>query len=305
MAAVSCANNPQLTAGSYGVMAVRDSFGMGYVTLNGGSVMNKFVQTIGTVVILIINSGQPLWAASTKDELAELKGEVQAIKEGQVAIQKDLADIKKLLQQGARAAPSKPAFKPTEISIEGAPFLGAADATVTLVEFSDYQCPFCRRHKEQVMPALVKNFVDTGKLKYVMREFPLAMHANAKGAAQAALCAGDQGQYWQMHDKMFDNQRQLAVENLKAFGAELGLDSAVFDACLDEGKYAQQVSDDLTAGGRMGVTGTPAFVMGLTDPKDPNKANVTQFISGAQNLEKFTQVIEDLLKEDGAGEEGP
>lgn len=267
--------------------------------------MNKFVQTIGAVVIMMIISGQPLWAASTKDELAELKGEVQAIKEGQVAIQKDLADIKKLLQQGVRAAPSKPAFKPTEISIEGAPVLGAAYATVTLVEFSDYQCPFCRRHKEQVMPDLVKNFVDTGKLKYVMREFPLAMHANAKGASQAALCAGDQGQYWQMHDKMFDNQRQLAVENLKAFGVELGLDSAVFDACLDEGKYAQQVSDDLTRGGRMGVTGTPAFVLGLTDPKDPNKANLTEFISGAQSLEKFTQAIEDLLKEAGAGEEGP
>ena len=267
--------------------------------------MNKFVQTIGAVVIMVIIIGQPLWAASTKEELAELKGEVKSLKEGQAAMQKDLSDIKKLLEQGARAAPSKPAFKPTDITIDDAPFLGDADAIVTLVEFSDYDCPFCRRHKDQVMPDLIKNFVDTGKLKYVMREFPLAMHPNAKGAAQAALCAGDQDQYWQMHDMLFANQRNLTVENLKAFAVELGLDSAVFDACLDEGKYAQQVSDDLAAGGRMGVTGTPAFVLGLTDPKDPNKANVTEFISGAQSLEKFTQVIEDLLKEDGAGEEGP
>jgi len=250
-------------------------------------------------------AGQPLWAASTKADLAELKGEVKGLKEGQVAMQKDLAEIKKLLEEGARAAPSKPAFKPTEVTIDDAPVLGAADAIVTLVEFSDYQCPFCRRHKDNVMPDLVKNFVDTGKLKYVMREFPLAMHANAKGAAQAALCAGDQDQYWQMHDKMFENQRKLKVENLKAFGAELGLDSAVFDACLDDGKYAKQVSADLTTGGRMGITGTPAFVLGLTDPKDPNKANVTQFISGAQSLEKFTLTIEDLLKEAEKGEKGP
>jgi protein-disulfide isomerase len=267
--------------------------------------MSKFIQTIGTVAIMMMIAGQPLWAASTKEELAELKGEVKSLKEGQAAMQKDLADIKKLLQQGARAAPSRPAFKPTEVTIEGAPVLGAADAIVTLVEFSDYDCPFCRRHKDRVMPDLVKNFVDTGKLKYVMREFPLAMHPNAKGAAQAALCAGDQDQYWQMHDKMFENQRKLAVENLKAFAAELELDTAAFDACLDDGKYAKQVSDDLTSGGRMGITGTPAFVLGLTDPKDPNKAKVTEFISGAQSLEKFTQVIENLLKQAEEGEKGP
>ena len=267
--------------------------------------MSKFIQTISTVALLTMIAGQPLWAASTKADLAELKGEVKDIKEGQVAIQKDLADIKKLLEQGARAAPSKPAFKPTEVSIGDAPVLGAADATVTLVEFSDYDCPFCRRHKDQVMPDLVKNFVDTGKLKYVMREFPLAMHANAKGASQAALCAGDQGEYWQMHDKMFANQRKLGVENLKTFAVELGLDSTAFDTCMDDGKYAKQISADLTTGGRMGITGTPAFVLGLTDPKDPNKANVTQFISGAQSLEKFTQVIEDLLKQAEEGEKGP
>ena len=267
--------------------------------------MNKILRVTTVFSLILLLAAPSAWAASTKDELAELKGEVKSLKEGQTAIQKDLADIKKLLEQGARAAPSKPAFKPTEVTIDDAPVIGAADATVTLVEFSDYQCPFCRRHKDQVMPGLVKNFVDTGKLKYVMREFPLAMHSNAKGAAQAALCAGDQDQYWQMHDKMFENQRKLTVENLKAFGAELGLDSAVFDACLDDGKYAKQVSADLTSGGRMGITGTPAFVLGLTDPKDLNKAYVTQFISGAQSLEKFTQTIEDLLKQAEEGEEAP
>ena len=267
--------------------------------------MSKFIQTISTVALLMMIAGQPLWAASTKAELEKLQTEVQGLKEGQTAMQKELADIKKLLEQGARGRPSKPAFKPTEISVGDAPLLGDPDAIVTLVEFSDYDCPFCRRHKDQVMPDLVKNFVDTGKLKYVMREFPLAMHANAKGASQAALCAGDQGEYWQMHDKMFANQRKLGIENLKAFAVELGLDSTAFDTCLDDGKYAKQVSDDITAGGRMGITGTPAFVLGLTDPNDPNKAKVTEFISGAQSLEKFSQVIEDLLKQAEEGEKGP
>ena len=267
--------------------------------------MSKFIQIVSSVALLMTIACQPLWAASTKDELAELKAEVKDLKEGQAVMQKDLADIKKLLEQGARAAPSKPVFKATDITIDDAPFLGDADAIVTLVEFSDYDCPFCRRHKDQVMPDLVKNYVDTGKMKYVMREFPLAMHPNAKGAAQAALCAGDQGEYWQMHDKMFANQRKLEVENLKTFAAELGLDTTAFDACLDDGKYAKQVSDDLTAGGRMGITGTPAFVLGLTDPRDPNKANVTEFISGAQSLERFTQTIDDLLKKAEEGDTEP
>ena len=267
--------------------------------------MSKFNQTISTVALLMMIAGQPLWAASTKDKLDELQTEVQGLKEGQAAMQKELADIKKLLEQGARGAPSRPVFKPSDVTIDNAPFLGDADAIVTLVEFSDYDCPFCRRHKDQVMPDLVKNFVDTGIMKYVMREFPLAMHPNAKGAAQAALCAGDQDQYWQMHDKMFANQRKLGVENLKAFAVELGLDTAAFDACLDDGKYAEQVSDDIKAGGRLGITGTPAFVLGLTDPEDPNKARVTEFISGAQSLERFSQVIEDLQKKAEEGDEGP
>ena len=261
------------------------------------NLMSKFIQTISTVALLMMIAGQPLWAANTKDDLAELKGEIKGLKEGQAAMQKDLAEIKKLLEQGARAAPSKPAFKPTEISIGNAPFLGEADAIVTLVEFSDYQCPFCSRHYKQVMPELLKNFVDNGKLKYVMFELPLAMHANAKGAAQAALCAGDQDKYWQMHNKMFDNQKQLKVENLKAYGAELGLDSAVFDACLDNGKYTKQIDEDLAVAGSMGITGTPGFVLGLTDPNDSNKVTVTQFIKGAQSLDNFSATIENLLKQ--------
>ena len=142
------------------------------------------------------------WAASTKDDLAELKSEVKGLKEGQTAIQTELAAIKKLLEQGAKAAPSQPGFKPTEITIGDSPVLGDADAIVTLVEYSDYQCPFCSRHYKQVMPELVKNYVESGKLKYVMRENPiLSIHSKAMGASQAALCAGDQGKYWEMHNE--------------------------------------------------------------------------------------------------------
>lgn len=258
--------------------------------------MSRFNQMLGFVVVFAMIGCHPVWAASTKAELNEIKEEVKSLKEGQAAMQKELSDIKKLLEEGARAAPSQAGFKATDITIGDAPYMGDASATVTLMEFSDYDCPFCRRHATQVMPELVKNYVDTGKLKYVMRENPLAMHPNAMGAAQAALCAGEQGQYWQMHDKLFANQRQLAVENLKVFGTELGLDSAAFDACLDSGNYEKRVNDDIAAGRSLGVRGTPGFVIGLTDPDDPNKAHVTEFINGAQSLDTFNRTIEALLK---------
>ena len=260
--------------------------------------MNKSTRLMTILVLVALMATSSAWAASTKEDLAGLKEEVKGLKAGQVAIQNDLAAIKKLLEQGARpAAPTQPGFKAADITIDGAPFLGDENAIVTLVEYSDYQCPFCSRHAKQVMPGLVKNYVESGKLKIVMRENPIeSIHPSAKGASQAALCARDQGKYWEMHDVLFDNQRQLSIASLKTYGADLGLDAAKFDACLDDGRYEQQIKDDLASGRTLGVRGTPAFVLGLTDPDDSNKANVTEYISGAQSLDAFSQTIDSLLK---------
>jgi len=131
-----------------------------------------------------------------------------------------------------------------------------------------------------------------------MRENPiLSIHSKAMGASQAALCANDQGKYWEMHNLMFDNQKQLEVANLKAHAVTLGLDTAAFDACLDDKKYEKQINDDLAAGRGFGVRGTPAFVLGITDPDDPNKVHVSQFINGAQSLDNFKRTIDQLLEE--------
>lgn len=267
--------------------------------------MNRLIRIVTIFTLAVLMVSPSVWAASTEEDLAGLKEEIKGLKAGQVAMQKDLAAIKKILEQGAKAAPTQPGFKAADITIDGAPFLGDENAIVTMVEYSDYQCPFCSRHAKQVMPKLVQNYVESGKLKIVMRENPIeSIHPAAKGASQAALCARDQGKYWEMHDVLFDNQRQLSITNLKAYGANLGLDTAKFDACLDDGKYEQQVKDDLASGRALGVRGTPAFVLGLTDPDDPNKANVTEYISGAQSLESFSQTIDSLLSKANEVNEG-
>jgi protein-disulfide isomerase len=200
------------------------------------------------------------WPASTKEE-------IRALREQVAEMQKDLAEIKKMIKDGALAPAPPPAnvtiFKPQVKSIGSSPFKGAVDATVTRVEYSDYQCPYCARNYREVMPELLKEYADNGKLKFVMRENPIpSLHHNAVQASLGALCAKKQGKYGEMHDMLFDNQRQLSTDNLKAFAANLGLNTGQFDQCLDFKKFQKQINADIASGKKLGVSGTPGFVRG-------------------------------------------
>jgi len=254
-------------------------------------VKNTFVTFIAAGLLLFSLSA---WSASTKEEIIELGAQIEEM-------QKDLAEIKILLKEGARAPrAAQPAFKEQYISIGSSPVKGNADATVTLVEYSDYQCPYCARHYRAVMPILQKEYIDTGKLKFVMREYPLpALHKNASNAAQAALCSEAQGKYWEMHDLMFDNQKGLDVDGVKSFAATIGLDTAAFADCLDNKEMVPAVRKDLASGAKLGMGGTPGFFLGLTDPDDPDKVNLSVQIKGAQSIDKFKASIDDLLASDG------
>lgn len=241
-------------------------------------------------------------SVQAKSDVSELKAEIEALKQGQEQIQKDLEEIKTLLKQGARAAPGQQAFKPTDITLgDGVATKGEKTAPVTLVEFSDYQCPYCKRHATTVMPELIKNYIDTGKLRFVMREYPIPnLHPRAEAAAAAVLCAGDQGNYWGMHDELFNDQKAMTDDDFKTRAGKLGLDMTAFDACLASNKFDAQIKADQAEGQKLGITGTPSFVAGLTDPKDPNKVHLTKFIRGAQPYTAFASAIDELLK--GAAE---
>jgi len=167
-----------------------------------------------------------------------------------------------------------------EVDIGNAPVLGDKNAPVTIVEFSDYQCPYCERHFTQTYPQLKANYVDTGKAKIVFMDFPLSFHPEAQKAAEAARCAGEQGKYWEMHDKLFENQATLSPENEKKWARELGIDGAKFDTCLNSGKYTKAVQDDLNYGASLGIQGTPGFfVNGI-------------LVNGAQPFSAFKAVID-------------
>lgn len=242
--------------------------------------------------------------AGTKEELQALRSEVEALQQGQEQIQKDLAEIKKLLEQGARAPAAGPKpFEPTDIEIGEVAYKGANDAPVTLIEYSDYQCPYCKRHATAVMPELIKSYVDSGKVRFIMREYPIPnLHPRATAASEAALCARDQGQYWGMHDLLFADQRAMADQNFKDHAASMGLDVEAFSACLESDAHMVQIRADQAEGQKLGISGTPSFVVGLTDSDDPDTVHLTKFIRGAQPFATFSAAIDDLLKSADAAE---
>ena len=145
------------------------------------------------------------------------------------------------------------------------------------------------------MPQIEKEYIATGKLKYVVRDFPLeAIHKDAFKAAEAAHCAGDQGQYWEMHTRLFANQRALGPKDLPQHAQAQGLDVPKFQQCLDSGKYAARIRKDLEDGQKAGITGTPGFLFGLTEPNDP-KVKVLRVLKGAQPYASFKDTIDSLL----------
>jgi protein-disulfide isomerase len=157
------------------------------------------------------------------------------------------------------------------------PSKGAAAAKVTIVEFSDFQCPFCSKAEPSV-DEVMKTYSD--KVKVVFRHFPLDFHDKAFKAAEAAACAEDQGKFWEFHKTLFANQGALAIEDLKTHAKTLGLDTAKFNECLDGGKMKTKVDADMAAAKAVGVNGTPAFFINGV------------MLSGAQPFEKFKEVID-------------
>lgn len=168
----------------------------------------------------------------------------------------------------------------TQVEAKG-PSRGPADAKVTLVEFSDFECPFCAKGRdvvEQVMAAY------PGQIRLVFRQYPLPFHENAAKAAEAALCADEQGKFWPMHDALFANPQALSPDELKQHAQGVGVDEAKFAECLDSGRMAERVKEDVAAGEAAGVDGTPAFFI--------NGVRLT----GAQPLEEFKRIIDRELK---------
>ena len=184
--------------------------------------------------------------------------------------------------QGAPAQPTQPPARLRNVSPDDDPALGPEDAPVTVIEFSDFQCPYCKSFRDNTFDALQQKYGN--KIRFVYRDFPLtSIHPEAMKAAEAADCANEQGKFWEIHDLLFSTQASIGVSNSKQLAQQLGLDADKCNQCLDSDKYAQEVQADMNDGNSYGVTGTPTFFI-----------NGVRLI-GAQPLSAFTSVIDQEL----------
>jgi protein-disulfide isomerase len=220
------------------------------------------------------------------------------------AILQELQEIRRVLEkierQGeAQTAPRPHVPKTASVKIDKDPIvLGAAAAPVTMVEFTDYQCPFCRRFVQTTFPILKRDYIDTGKLRWIVLDMPLGFHQNANKAAQAAHCAGDQGKYWEMRDTLFKNNSELGSEQLPGYAREIGLDVDAFNTCLTSKRHQAQIDQSSQKASQIGITGTPSFIIGKSDGDTVSG----RLIIGAQPPTVFTTAIQQLLDQGNAQE---
>jgi protein-disulfide isomerase len=208
------------------------------------------------------------------------------------AILNELRQIHELLdkqQQQARPQ-AQPPIETARISAAGFS-MGREDAPLTLVEFADYQCPFCRQFHSSVYQRLKKDFIDTGKLRFISRDLPLDMHSNALAAAEASRCAGDQQKFWEMRDTLISHADKLEPASISTYAQELGVDTGRFQACMAEGKYTAAIRADVAEAAGAGILGTPAFVLGK--PSSDGFEGVK--LTGAQPYEVFRKAILEQL----------
>jgi protein-disulfide isomerase len=173
--------------------------------------------------------------------------------------------------------------KVDNISIDDDAILGDENAPITIVEFSDYECPFCKRANDDAITKVREKYVESGDVRIVYRDFPLSFHPNAVTAAIAAECAGDQDKYYEMHDAIFDSNQTLNADHLKELAVNIGLNTGTFNTCLDNETHKEEVEADMAEGQRYGVTGTPAFFIN------------GWHLKGAKPFSAFEEIIEQEL----------
>jgi len=261
----------------------------------------KHVAILLSLTVLLLGACKAKEAGTSEEGGKDLRSDVQALQQQMAeqkqlleAIKSDVAAIKSGIEE-ARVPPAQQAERPRPVSIDDDYIRGREDAPLTLIEFSDFECPFCERFFRDTLPQIDQEYIRTGKVRMVYRDFPIArIHKNAVKAAEAAQCAGEQGKYWDMHDMIFKHSKAMSVADLKKYARELKVAGDRFDNCLDSGKYADEVKKDLMDARALGVEGTPTFFVGYTGP---DKTVQAYEIGGARPYEVYKEMFDRLLQE--------
>ncbi|MGA2261458.1 MAG: thioredoxin domain-containing protein [Acidobacteriota bacterium] len=200
--------------------------------------------------------------------------------------------LENLLQNQARAAAPEPlpAAKGS-LKMDGGYILGSKDAPLTMVEFTDYQCPFCRQFETATFGEIRKKYIDTGKLRFISLNLPLDIHSNALQAAEAVLCAGDQGEFWTMRDALFRTASKLKQADLLSYAQGFHLNMSEFGSCLESSKHKADIQKDIQKAASLRMSGTPSFLVGKTTADGVDG----YIIVGAQPFAAFDAKLQEIL----------
>jgi protein-disulfide isomerase len=258
-----------------------------------------------TILLLLCfalsQSGNAHAQSNSKDQpqgdLSVLQTDVTAIQAEQQQIITRLDELKQLLQVNSRAATpgAMPGPQPpSTLDIRGEQFEGGSAARVALIEYSDFECPFCGGYERETSPQIFDNYIKTGKVKLYYRDLPLSMHPHALQAARAARCAGEQDKYWEMHDSLFARQNALSDPALLDRAKTLGLDTQKFGECFSSDRYRDDIQKSLAEAQKLGIQGTPTFFIGTID-SNGDVVNITKRINGAHPYADFQPALDEVL----------
>ena len=232
-------------------------------------------------------------AAPGRNDTEALRKEIETLKAQQAEIQKSLDEVREFLKAATGGRFGAPSLVNTTFDVTGMPANGKANAPLTLIEISDYHCPYCRRHVQQTQPRIYSELVNTGKLRHVFVHYPIAqLHPDAYRSHEAAACANDQGKFWDLHAKLFETPLKT-FEQLSAVARDAGLDATAFRTCVESGKHAREVQASVERISKLNVTGTPMFLLGRSS--GGSTITVAKVIEGAQPYEAFRMAVDETL----------
>lgn len=220
-------------------------------------------------------------------DLASIKQQMDALTKQQQQILDKLNDLERSLLGRTEPLPST-----TDVS--GERFRGASSARVVIIEYGDFECEFCGQFERETYPQILKNYIETARVKYIYRDLPLH-HPHAMLAARASRCAGDQGKYWEMHDALFANQANLATEHITELAVSLGLDQGKFAACMASDRFTREIEASASQAQSLGMTGTPSFIIGTLQGDSSTTLRIDSRFVGAVPYERLSTDLDRLL----------
>ncbi len=248
------------------------------------------------ILILVASLSKPF---AQEKVVSSIQQQIDELKRGQEQILRELQDLRSALQQTpGRSEVAARLATPAVLNVGGEPFKGATNAAVAIVEYSDFDCSHCAQFATQTFPTIDEKYIQTGKIKYFFRDLPEPGNAESLLKAQFARCAGDQGKFWQAHDYLFSGKPHLAGSDLRQECEALGLDTSTLSGCVKEERYTSRIQRSAMGANRMGLAGTPSFVVG-TVTNGGEIVRVKEVKLGVLDYESLSSLLEDLLRESG------